>query len=164
MYKCPICKSKDYTLKYDINSYLEKVPEGLIRSNKVNVKIIACSNCGLEANEKITTNFDFSKLYKKDLIYSKSKTYKASDEYPIYTRDILDLISSFCSDDFCLLEIGAFTGSLLSRLTELKIKCEGVELDQNAVAIAEKKKIQPPIYIQYGRLQEGLLLSGFLLP
>jgi len=141
MFKCPICESTGYTLKYEIKSNLEKIPEGLTRSKKINAKIIACSNCGLEANEKIIHDFDFSKLYKKDSIYSKSDTYKATEEYPTYSKDIIDLISSLHSSEHTILEIGAFTGNLLSKLKEITNNCEGVELDPNAVSIAKEKKL-----------------------
>ena len=141
MFKCPICGLRDYKLKYNINSRLEKVPAGLTRPQKVNMKIIACTNCGLEANSKVINNFDFSNLYKQQSIYSKSETYKINDEYPIYTKDIINLLRSFCKEGYTVLEIGSFTGNLLFKLRKTGIKCEGVELDPNAAAIARKRKI-----------------------
>lgn len=140
MFKCPICGSREYKLKCNINSRLKKVPAGLTRPQKVNVKIIACTNCGLEANSKVINNFDFSNLYKQQSIYSKSETYKINDEYPTYTKDIIDLLRSFYKEGYIVLEIGSFTGNLLFKLRKMGIKCEGVELDPNAAAIAKKRK------------------------
>lgn len=141
MFKCPVCGYTDYKLKYNINSRLEKVPAGLTRPQKVNVKIIACRNCGLESNSKVINNFDFYNLYKQQSIYSKSETYKVNDEYPTYTKDIIDLLRSLYIEGYTVLEIGSFTGNLLFKLRKTGIKCEGVELDPNAAAIAKKRKL-----------------------
>jgi 2-polyprenyl-3-methyl-5-hydroxy-6-metoxy-1,4-benzoquinol methylase len=142
MFKCPVCSSTEHKIVRNINSSVDNVPLGLSRPKHVKVSISKCLGCGLEFNSKIAEGFEFSRLYTDSNVYSSSSTYKGKEDYPKYSRDIVEIIKSHYKKGFKLLEVGCFTGDLLNYLRKSDIIGEGEDLDPKAAKTANERGLK----------------------
>jgi 2-polyprenyl-3-methyl-5-hydroxy-6-metoxy-1,4-benzoquinol methylase len=136
--KCRSCAySDDFELILDLGlmplagDFLEKTE--LHKKNKYDLKIYSCKSCGLV---QILDHIDPNILFNQ---YS----FSSSTVLPLVTHfeDLAVEISRLIPPGSTILEIGCNDGILLSPLSKLGFKVQGIDMSKNIVEIAKDKNL-----------------------
>ena len=133
---CPACSSDEKKFLYHL-SYLGKVPFSTVNVNIENKpEMWKCSECGTKYVQKTINPIDAESLYTN----GKSDDRWMSESFlECKTREILNVVDTYCISNRKVLDIGCNTGEFLDYVKERGCKTYGVELSETAQEVLKNK-------------------------
>ena len=135
---CPICDTNSFKIYKTINSFVEKIPDGLDRRQEVNVNIYKCNSCKLLKTEDLNQKTKFENLYRSESIsFDASLSKHKNSSSSTLTNDELKIISK--KPPASLLEIGCGAGHFLQRAHNHGYEVLGIDIDSKAIEFVKEK-------------------------
>jgi len=131
MNRCPACKSE--SVKYlDLQNVSQDTTHEILPPT---YKILKCKNCGLYFKDYMPNDIELSCFYNQ--LGQNEWNYQQVYPHEIFLKNILSKLP----DNANVLDIGCNTGRLLKNETR-RLNCYGVEINKEAVKIAESTGIK----------------------
>ena len=135
---CPICDTNSFKIYKTINSYVEKIPDGLDRGQVVNVNIYKCNSCKLFKTEDLNQKTKFENLYRDESVsFDASLSKHQNSSSSTLTNDELKIISK--KPPASLLEIGCGAGHFLQRAHNHGYEVLGIDIDSKAIEFVKEE-------------------------